>query len=259
MPIQYTEAQIINQITPTVQAMPQFYKKGFVNYSGTTEDTDKHYTEVVAKYLLKNLYLLKDITAIKRASSYKMISHNGNTPRAQSNRTEERIAMDMYKQKGLPTLGLVVDYQTPLKNVQKDTAGKIDLIAYDGKVLRLLELKTPDSQETMLRCVLEGYTYLKTVDVQKLLLDFELPLNTIVQASPLVAIYGRQHQEMIERRPQLKNLMQELDSEPFYYYKIEDHYIVIGDKPKSKILKVKKTADHPAKLTADEEITNSIR
>lgn len=82
--------------------------------------------------------------------------------------------------------------------VSGDTAGKIDLLSYDGRVLRILELKKPDSEETMLRCVLEGYTYMKTVDGEKLLGEWKFPEDTTIKASPFVFRNGAQHQEMME-------------------------------------------------------------
>ena len=134
--------------------------------------------------------------------------------------------MAMFRQKGLPCLGLVLDYQTPLKDKRSSRTGKIDLLAYDGAMLQVMELKEQKSKETMLRCVLEGYTYLKTVDIAKLLHDFELPPSTKVQTCPLVSRSGFQHTEMKSHRPHLKHLMELLDCEPYYYEKAEEHYIV---------------------------------
>ena len=115
-------------------------------------------------------------------------------------------------------IGKIIDYQTPLKNVQTDDAGKIDLLAYNKntKILRILELKKSDSDETMLRCVLEAYTYLKIVDRDKLLKDFGLPEDAIVKACPFVFFEGEQYKEIQEDRKYLKELMKNLDIEPIY-------------------------------------------
>lgn len=56
-----------------------------------------------------------------------------------------------------PGIGIVLDYQVPLKNRREDKAGKVDLISLNEDNLYLLELKRQDSNETMLRCVLEGF------------------------------------------------------------------------------------------------------
>ena len=126
------------------------------------------------------------------------------------------------QQTALPMLGKVLDYQTPLKNKRSDRAGKIDLLAYNGKVLRLLELKEPNSLETMLRCTLEGFTYLRTVNQKKLLEDWGLPSDTRVSVCPLVFSGGLQYREMQENRPFLKQLAVLLDSHPLYLSPLRD-------------------------------------
>ena len=110
----------------------------------------------------------------------------------------------MFKQSkngmGYDFIGEIIDYQTPLKNRRSDIAGKIDLLSYDGTYLRVLELKKPDSDESMLRCVLEGYTYMKTLDCEKIVCEWNLPIDTEVKASPLVFKPSDQYNEMLERR-----------------------------------------------------------
>ena len=219
----YTRAEILLRLEAMSQNMSLFYKKGCINYRGKTKDTKEYYTEVICEWLLERLDLFENIKPITRRSSYKVEGHDGNPDNPDSNREEELIAMAIKRQGNLAVLGEVIDYQTPLKSVQKDKAGKIDLLAYDGKTLRILELKEPDSKETMLRCVLEGYTYLKTVDQAKLIADFGLPPNTAVEACPFVFKNGSQWQEMRQERPHLNRLIEKLNTKP--YYLIEDNGI----------------------------------
>ena len=91
----------------------------------------------------------------------------------------------------------------------------------------ILELKKPKSEETMLRCVLEGFTYLKTVDGEKLLVDFDLPLNTRIIACPFVFFNEDQHNEMKEDRPYLKNIMHLLNSKPYYIIEENNGYKIV--------------------------------
>ena len=95
--------------------------------------------------------------------------------------------------------------------------------------MRILELKEPDSYETMLRCVLEGYTYMKTVDVKRLIKDFGLSEDVRIQACPLVFKGGLQWQEMQEERPNLRKLMKILNSTPFYLEKVNNKYNVMEE------------------------------
>ena len=226
----YTRKSILEKCEKAFDDIKTFYKQPFINYSGKTTDTNEYYSEVVAEFLCDNLDdFIKGIPKITRENSYKTSTHTGsfeiNTPRE-----EEKIAMEMFNQSvngcRYNAIGTIIDYQTPLKNKRSDIAGKIDLLSYDGSNLRVLELKKPDSDESMLRCVLEGYTYLKTVDTAKLLDNFELPNNTKVVACPFVFKYGKQHQEMLEKRPCLFKLMEMLESEPYYIAKENNLYVV---------------------------------
>ena len=227
--MRYTREEILNECTAAFQNISTFYKKPFVNYRGRTSDTNELFTEVVAEFLCDHIAeFTSGIAAITRKSTYKTPGHDGEIKNSRSNREEEIIAMSMYD-KQYDFVGKMIDYQTPLKNERLDEAGKIDLLAYDGTTLRILELKKPDSTETMLRCVLEGYTYLQTVDRTKLLADFGLPKNTVMKACPFVFRNGEQHREMLEERPMLKRLMDLLDSNPYYISEINGKYVVTED------------------------------
>lgn len=225
MPISYTKEVFLNEIEQAVQDISFFYQQDFINYRGRTSDTSELYTELTAQWCIDHLALFNGISKITREAPYRSENRDGIPTNPNSNRTEELIAMALYrqgKQGALPIIGKILDYQTPLKNKQSDRAGKIDLIAYDGKILRLLELKKPDSEETMLRCILEGFTYLRTVDQAKLLEDLKLPSDTKVSACPLVFVGSQQYREMQEDRPCLKRLAELLDSHPLYLTPLEN-------------------------------------
>ncbi len=225
----YTREQIYSRLYALSVNMSLLYKDDCINYIGKTSDTKEYYTEVIAKWLLEHIDLLDQIELITRKSSYRVEGHDGVPDNPNSNREEELIAMAIKRQGALPFVGKIIDYQTPLKNVRKDKAGKIDLLAYDGTTLRILELKEPDSDETMLRCVLEVYTYLKTVDKEKLLADFNIPADTVVKACPFVFKDSFQWKEMQQERPYLNRLMKVLDCIPYYLVKEENNYNVMEE------------------------------
>lgn len=228
----YSKIDILKKCQNAFHDIKTFYKQSFVNYNGKTEDTNEYYTEIVAKFLCDNITaFINGIPQITREASYKTEGHDGgfnpNTPRE-----EERIALEMFNQskRGVryDFIGHIIDYQTPLKNKRSDVAGKIDLLSCDGNTLYILELKKPDSEESMLRCVLEGFTYMQTANKDKLLEDFQLPKTTIIKATPFVFKDKLQHIQMGEERPYLHRLMQMLDSKPYYIYKEEQVYRVKG-------------------------------
>lgn len=91
-------------------------------------------------------------------------------------RNEENLAKLLYLNDFIPGLGNIIDYQVPLKGKQSDKIGKIDLVGYSEQNRRfsLIELKyhPVGSRETLLRCVLEIYTYYKFLDKERFKADF---------------------------------------------------------------------------------------
>ena len=217
----YKKDEIINKLE-NLKDISTLYKEDFINYRGDTTDTKEKYTEVIAEWLIKNFNLFDNIKKITRQSSYKVDTHDGKHNNQNSNRLEEIMAIEIFNQKSLNILGEVIDYQTPLKNERDDKAGKIDIVSYnkDIKTVYLLELKKEDNEETMLRCVLEIFTYSKTLDKDKFLEDFNLPKDTKIKASPLVFFNGSQYKEMADRdNKYLKDLIKKLEIELFYISK----------------------------------------
>lgn len=225
----YKKDEIINKLE-NLKDISTLYKEDFINYRGDTIDTKEKYTEVIAEWLIKNFNLFDNIKKITRQSSYKVDTHDGKHNNQNSNRLEEIMAIEIFNQKSLNILGEVIDYQTPLKDKLGDEAGKIDIVSYDkdNKIVYLLELKREDSKETMLRCVLEIFTYSKTLDKDKFLEDFNLPKDTKIKASPLVFFNGSQYKEMVDGNNKfLKQLMDKLDIEPFYITKNSNCYAIV--------------------------------
>jgi len=230
----YSKEEIIKKLEESKSKMGQFYNENFLKYIGETSDEEGYYTEIIAGWLLDNIELFNNIKMISRKSNYKVKTHDGIIKNEGSKREEEKIAMKLFELsqnqgKVFDIIGKIIDYQTPLKDIQTDKAGKIDLLAYneEEKILRILELKRPDSKETMLRCVLEAYTYLKVVDKDKLLKDFGLPENTKIKACPFVFYGGEQHQEMQKNKENLGELIKELGIEIIYLKEENGEYSVV--------------------------------
>ena len=232
----YSKEEIIKKLEESKSEMRQFYSENFLNYISETSDKEGDYTEIIAGWLLDNIELFNEIKLITREKSYKVKTHDGIIKNEESKREEEKIAMKLFdssKNRGkvFDIIGKIIDYQTPLKNVRADKVGKIDLLAYNEKenpkTLRILELKKLDSKETMLRCVLEAYTYLKVVDKAKLLKDFGLPKNTKIKACPFVFYGKEQYKEMQEDRKNLKELIEKLEIEVIYLEEKDGEYSIV--------------------------------
>ena len=235
----YSKEEIIKKLEESKSEMRQFYSENFLNYISETSDKEGDYTEIIAEWLLNNIKLFDEIKPITREKNYKVKTHDGKIKNEKSNREEEIIAMKLFELsqnqgKVFDIIGKIIDYQTPLKNIRADKAGKIDLLAYneEEKILRILELKRPNSDETMLRCVLEAYTYLKVVDKVKLLKDFGLPEDTEIKACAFVFYDGKQHKEMKEIKDNRKNigkLIGKLGIEVIYLKEENGEYSVVKE------------------------------
>jgi hypothetical protein len=214
----YTKQQIIDMCEEASKDMKSFYKAKFINYSGYSKEKIP-YTEIVSEWLLNNIEKLNEISQTIRESSYNT-NHTGNILEI-TNRAEEYLAKQLYNSHGnYDGVGIIIDYQTPLKNKRSNKGlGKIDLLSRNdsNKSIYILELKKADSNETMLRCVLEAYTYLKTVSKEKLFKDFGIPADYKLCASPLTYYGSYQHNEYLDKdRKFLHLLMNKLDSYPFF-------------------------------------------
>ena len=235
MSISYTREELLGRCNEAIKDVETFYTKGFVNYQGKIKGEDTLYTEVVAEFILNHIDAFKEINPIsrtKRKKTYNM--HHTGEHNPKSIRNEEVIAMQMFNQskKGfrMNQVGKIIDYQTPLKSSMSDKAGKIDLLSESDDTVYILELKKKSSKETMLRCVLEAYTYLRLVDEKQLLSDFNIDSAKSVYAAPLVFWGGSQWNEMQETRkhPKLIELMKELKIKGPFYVKTDVLYDVVA-------------------------------
>ncbi len=213
----YLKEEIIEMCEKASKDMKSFYAQNFINYRGKSVE-GLLYTEIIAEWLLQHINKFREIQSIERRKSYKTPSHDGIIDR-ETNRKEEITAKKLFK-KDFEGLGCIIDYQTPLKNVKDDKGlGKIDLLSKNErtKSIYILELKKEDSKETMLRCVLEAYTYRRIVSQNKLFEDVKIEKDYKLKASPLVYMNGVQYNEFMDKsRVYLHKLMKELDSTPFF-------------------------------------------
>ena len=158
-----------------------FYKAPIVNYKGyvkgAIQEDKNRYSEVISSTLLsKNLLQSWKELAPVRPNHF----DTAHTPSEKvemeklqgTNRKEEILAKLLFYQREVAGLGYIFDYQTPLKETQDDSYGKIDLLGYntDDKCYSVIELKyrPSGSEETLLRCVLEAYTYYKLLDIKQI-------------------------------------------------------------------------------------------
>jgi hypothetical protein len=197
------------------------YMSNCVNWKGKTSDNKEYYTEVISRELLKNenINLLNRIPQIDR-ENYNVGTHRG-LHRGDTNRAEEIFAMRL-KGKRLRELGLVIDYQIPLKRKRSDDAGKIDLITTTDKFVYLIELKYADNKETLLRAILEIWTYYRYLNRENFLNSFGLPIQIKIRKAVLLGMGSNAYKEArdLKNRPELKKLAKKLRVDIFTFEEI---------------------------------------
>ena len=167
-----TDKETRDDLKKELSCVDNLYKAQCVNWTGKTEKNE-YYSEIISNELLFNLKEFDKISTVTRTNSYCRENHSEIKINLESNRNEEIFAKRIT---GLTfeDIGLINDYQIPLKDSLKDKGlGKIDLISYkeDIKTLYLIELKYKGNTESLLRAILESYTYYKIVDRTKLIND----------------------------------------------------------------------------------------
>ena len=221
----YSREKIIETAEKALKTPGTLYKQRFVNYTGDAKNDGTLYSEIVSEEILKKIEAFKSsILEIERQKSYKQESHNTPSPRNEdSNRKEERIAFDMRGDEH-ESIGKIIDYQIPLKNNNNDKGvGKIDLFSYDEnkKTITLLELKKPGSTETLLRCVLEIFTYYKQLYKENFVDDYSKELNITehdksevlnnIKKAVLIFTDSRAYRDYQNENSFVRKLMKELE------------------------------------------------
>ena len=153
-----------------------FYKSAVVNYKGKVTGSKDLYSEVIAETLINDNFIKDWLNLMPIRPEHFKINHPNTDENVDAlkitNRKEEILAKLLFYQGNVDGLGYIFDYQTPLKAAKSDSYGKIDLLGYnvDNKCYSVIELKyrPSGSEETLLRCVLEAYTYYKLLDIKQI-------------------------------------------------------------------------------------------
>ena len=190
-----------SKLTNQQKEVGNFYKTSILNYhgyvTGEKKITENLYTERIAKSILEHDLLTKWNSLMPVRENHFVPDHSKECECIIStNRKEEILAKLLYRQGDVVGLGKILDYQTPLKEKKSDSYGKIDLLSYNKKdnLISVVELKYRPSvsDETLLRCILEAYTYYKLLmlDQVKQKLNDENQRATLVDSqAELVVLF----------------------------------------------------------------------
>ena len=219
----HSRKNTINALNNELVKIQNLYKAQCINWTGRTNDSNELYTEVIAQELFKNVKEFDKFLQVTSTSSYCTETHSKiEIDLAKSNRGEENFAKRITGLK-LKHLGLIKDFQIPLKDTLGDTGlGKIDLISCneESKTIFLIELKYINNKETLLRALLESYSYYKIVDESKLKSDYKFSSKEIITKPAVLLVPGcTAYDELKEmersERPELKALSIALEVDIF--------------------------------------------
>lgn len=179
-----------------------FYKEPFLNYAGNSTDSKEPYTEIIADELVKNYNHVRRIgenAPVRKIKSFN--AHPNHIPNVsatlnkfkQLEYCEKLLAIALYNSNETYSLGKILDYEVPLKEKKSDKYGKIDLVSIDDnrQSIKLIELKIMaknGNDETLLRALLEIYTYDKLIknSFDKFLKDYNLSSDKYTRFQPVI-------------------------------------------------------------------------
>lgn len=177
MPRKTKELSEISELYDKAEKTPDtLYAQPFINWKGSFEDKPSGERVVITDRIAKWMNCSNILENIKRVEmpegkTYLVETHTGQstTENKNSNREEELFAMGLFNKKIYLNSDIhsFVDYQVPIcRDNKQENLGKIDLVSVSSKdkLIYIMELKKFDSDETLLRCVAEIYTYYSQID-----------------------------------------------------------------------------------------------
>lgn len=218
----YKECDVMMRLQQAAHDMLQFYKEDFLVYKGKTEDSKRLYNEVAAEYVYDNLTMFNQIKTHTRQSSYLTDVYKHYDINQKNHSTPKQIALKLYEQRQF-SVGKIVDVQTPLFNDEHDKQlGKIDaLLKSEHDELFILIIKRRDTQQSLLRFLVEGMMTMRLIDQPKLLADLKLASHTQIHFAPLLFKDSTPYVELYQNRPALYHLMAALN---LNFFIIENSY-----------------------------------
>jgi hypothetical protein len=150
-----------------------FYKLHTLNNKGK----DNHIKKVLPKLVLEKGYIdeFNNINKTTRKVGYIDQHVKNKFKKGSTCKGEAQLARMFFNEKiYFRQIGEIIDYQVPLKvpkSKENKGLGKIDLLFYEKKnnIVYLTELKNrTGNKDSLLKAILEIYTYYKLMDIKKL-------------------------------------------------------------------------------------------
>ena len=239
----YSRDKIITWLNEDVpEFLSSLYNEPYINYRGLTTDTKEYYSNVIAKYLIdkknKNIFNEKSIKQFSRHDHGREYwierpPYDESILVNEQKRKEEWFAIKLIG-RNVGDIGKIIKNQIPIKEIGTDIAGKIDLLAYkDNELLTFVELKWISSTETMLRAILEIYTYFCQINQDQLIDELKEKniCQNIKKINKAVLVFEEselnKHYNDIKRKNQsINDLAKLLEVDIYIIKKLNDEIII---------------------------------
>ncbi len=150
------------------------------------------YTEWIAEWIASSFEGIQLVTDGLRARSFRVADHRGQIKLGTGieQLTEKRLVRAMFNAAELPLLGRVIDYEVPLKDDEAAAHGDIDLLCTQPDSCLCVEAKKPQAGESILKAVIQAYSYTSLVSTRREFFLESFALNRQLCLAPAVLTFA---------------------------------------------------------------------
>ena len=191
MGIVYSKDETLKAFSSAMENWEELYKSDLIKRTGKVLGGSEYHTDIYAQKILEHLddLIQPDKIGVIARDEKKFYKQEHPMIAFEEDRLYElkkqgkKLSFEKHKArslqgKSLQTLGTVIDYQTPLYKEKRTeegrTLGEVDLLSnnQETNTVYMIEFKWKTNKETLFRCILEIYTYWRTIPKDRLLKDF---------------------------------------------------------------------------------------
>jgi hypothetical protein len=210
------------QIRNKLNAEWQEIEKDWYNIYQWESLKRKSYADDIADIIVNDFHIIDIVKKDLRQNDFKIDDHCGqahlSTPISQF--TEKRFLRALFNfanEQPIEDLGIVIDYETPLKASKGAKHGNIDLLARNNNNLFIIEAKKHNSSESILKAILEAYVYSKLVHSvkERFYSDFRFTSELILTPTILTFKSATSGEQLlsINDHPNIKRLLNILNDD----------------------------------------------
>lgn len=172
--------------------------------------TGAGYCEWISPWIAESLNEIELVTDGLRRRSFHRADHCGQvelqTGIEQIN--EKRLLRAMYNNHELPNLGKVIDYEIPLKEKSDSSLGDIDMLCVQSNRAICVEGKKPNSSESILKPLIQAFTYTMLVETCKSRFLKDFGLDSRLKLTPALLTFATARSGIqLRQRHELPNLL----------------------------------------------------